>query len=514
MQTSTVTTASIQAFQALVHEIHDLNATQAILGWDLETYMPEKGSSLRAKQMATLAKLAHNLVVSPDMEEHLRHLRQPGIVEKLDTMSQALVREMGRVFDKNKKTPLDLLQEMVETTAEAHRIWVDARKNRQFKQFEPVLRKIVSLNQRLAEVLGYEDSPYDALLDEYEPGLTVKQLDPLFARLKADLVPLLQAIQDSGHTPKTAFLANGPFPAERQMAFSHDVLKDMGFDFTAGRLDLSAHPFSSGVGSVDVRLTTRIDEQDIFSALSSAMHEGGHGMYEQGVNPALNRTLLSEGTSLGIHESQSRLWENQVGRSRAFWQHYFPKLQATFPQLQAVSTEAFYHAINQVSPSCIRVEADEVTYNLHILLRYEIEKALIEGRMKVDEAPEAWNAKMREYLGITPADDAEGILQDIHWSHGSFGYFPTYTLGNLYSAQFFHTAKQRVPGLEGKIAEGDLRALKQWLNQEIHWVGKMENADAIVRRVTGEPLNAAYFTRYLWDKYGEIFSVQSARPAI
>lgn len=507
MQTSTATTASIMAFQSLVNEIHDLNATQALLGWDLETYMPEKGSPMRAKQMATLAKLAHNMMTSPEMEEHLRHLRQPGIPEKLDTMSQALVREVGRVYDKSRKTPLELLQEMVETTAEAHKIWVEARANKQFKQFEPVLRKIISLNQRLAEAQGYEDSPYDALLDEYEPGLTVKQLDPLFAKLKSEIVPLLKAVQNSGYTPDTSFLFDGFFPAEKQLQFSRRVLTDMGFDFEAGRLDLSAHPFSSGSSSLDVRLTTRIDEHDVFSALSSSMHEGGHGMYEQGVNPALNRTPLAEGTSLGIHESQSRMWENQVGRSRAFWLHYFGSLQDTFPELKRVTLDEFYHAINRVRPSFIRVEADEVTYNLHILMRYEIEKALIEGNIRVDEVPDAWAAKAKEYLGITPGNDAEGCLQDIHWSHGSFGYFPTYTLGNLYAAQFFNTAKQQVDGLESNIAQGELHVLKNWLNREIHWVGKMENASTIVQRVTGEPLNAQYFVDYLWAKYGEIFKI-------
>jgi carboxypeptidase Taq len=506
MQTSTA--VSVQAFQSLVNEIHDLSATQALLGWDLEICMPEKGGPLRAKQMATLAKISHNLMTSPEMAEHLRSLRQPSVLEKLDTMSQALVREVGRNFDKSQKTPIELLQEIVETTAEAHKIWVEARSNKNFKQFEPVLRKIVSLNQRMAEAQGYEDSPYDALLDDYEPGLTVKQLDPQFQQLKAELVPLLKAIQNSGYTPQTDLLHQGPFPQSDQLAFSEQVLKDMGFDFEAGRLDLAPHPFSSGASSMDVRLTTRVDEYDVFSALSSSMHEGGHGMYEQGVNPALNRTPLAEGTSLGIHESQSRMWENLVGRSKAFWSHYLPKLQATFPTLKDVSLEQFYHAINRVQPSFIRVEADEVTYNLHIMVRYEIEKALIEGTMKVDEVPEVWAAKMQDYLGITPANDAEGALQDIHWSHGSFGYFPTYTLGNLYSAQFFNTAKQQNPTLETELAQGNLLPLKNWLSQEIHAVGKMESAATIVQRVTGEPLNARYFVDYLWQKYGEIFNIQ------
>jgi carboxypeptidase Taq len=508
MATSAATTASVQAFQSLVNEIHDLSATQALLGWDLETYMPEKASPLRSKQLGTLAKLAHTMMTGAEMEDHMRTLRQPGMPEKLDTMTLALVREVGRIYDKSRKIPLELLQEMVETTTESHKVWVEARATKQFKLFEPVLRKIVSLNQRMAEALGYEDSPYDALLDEYEPGLTVKQLNPLFAKLKSDIVPLLHAIQNSGYTPDTAFLYDGIFPVEKQLDFSRTVLEAMGFDFKAGRLDLSPHPFSSGTGSLDVRLTTRVDERDVFSALSSSMHEGGHGMYEQGVNPALNRTPLSGGTSLGTHESQSRLWENQVGRSKAFWKAFFPKLQSQFPELQKITTDQFYQAINKVQPSYIRVESDEVTYNLHIMLRYEVEKALIEGHMKVDEVPDAWNAKMQEYLGITPTHDAEGALQDIHWSHGSFGYFPTYTLGNLYSAQFFQTAKKQIPDLESQIAAGNLLELKGWLNREIHWVGKMETSETIVQRVSGEPLNAQYFVDYLWAKYGEIFSLK------
>lgn len=505
MQNTAELISTVKAFHGRVNEIHDLQATQALLSWDLETNMPEKGAAMRGKQLATLAKLAHQMLTAPDMDELMVSLRQPDIQDKLDTMSQALVREVGKTYDKTRKIPIELLQELVETTTEAHRTWVEARSQQSFKLFEPILRKIVSLNQRLAETLGYEDSPYDALLDEYEPGLTVKQLDPLFEQLKADLVPLLHAIQNSGTVPPV--LPEGFYPAEQQLAFSRNILTAMGFDFDAGRLDLSPHPFSSGSSTLDVRLTTRIDERDVFSALSSSMHEGGHGMYEQGINPDFNRTPLAEGTSLGIHESQSRMWENQVGRSHAFWQAFYPALQALFPNLNAVPLNTFYQAINRVQPSLIRVEADEVTYNLHILVRYEIEKALIEGHMSVDEIPEAWNAKMQSYLGITPDHDGNGCLQDIHWSHGSFGYFPTYTLGNLYAAQFFHTAKQHIPDLESQIAQGHLRPLKSWLNQHIHWVGKSENAATIVQRVTGGPLEARHFVDYLWDKYGALFGI-------
>jgi carboxypeptidase Taq len=497
-----------QDFQALVEEIHDLNATQALLGWDLEVMMPEKAAPLRAKQMATLAKLSHQMLTGEQMRVALKALREKAVEAQLDDTQKALVREVGRSFDKSCKIPVALLQEMVETTSSAHPIWVEARANKNFRQFEPVLEKIVRLNQQMADVLGYENSPYDALLDEYEPGLTVSQLEPLFGDLKAELVPLLKAIQASGYVPDTGLLTSGFFPAQKQIDFSRQVLTRMGFDFDAGRLDLSAHPFSSGSSALDVRLTTRIDESDVFSALSSSMHEGGHGMYEQGINPALARTPLAEGTSLGIHESQSRMWENQVGRSRVFWKFFFPKLQEQFPELKKSTLDEFYRAINRVQASFIRVEADEVTYNLHIMVRYEIEKALIEGRMTVSEIPEAWNAKYQEYLGVTPPDDALGCLQDIHWSHGSFGYFPTYTLGNLYAAQFFGTAKKQIPDLEGQIAQGNLQILKQWLNKEIHWVGKSERAETIVHRVTGEPLSARYFTNYLWSKFSEIYPIQ------
>ena len=487
MATATDTKTTMENFQALVNEIHDFGATQALLGWDLETHMPEKGAPYRAKQMATLAKFSQKLLVSEEMDRYLTELRDPAAFDKLKPNEQALVREVGRSYDKRRQIPMDLLEAMVETTAEAHQTWVTARAQKDFSKFAPLLERIVDLNRQMAEALGYEESPYDALLDEYEPDLTVSQLNPLFEDLKGQIVPLLKAITESGFVPETKFLETGKYPIDQQMAFSRKVLDEMGFDFAAGRLDLSAHPFSSGASIGDVRLTTRVNENEVFSALSSSMHEGGHGMYEQGIDPALSRTPLSEGTSLGIHESQSRMWENQVGRSKGFWQHYFPQLQKTFAPsgLDAVTTEQFYAGINIVKPSFIRVESDEVTYNLHILVRFEIEKAVIEGRLPVAEIPAAWNAKMQEYLGITPPDDSQGCLQDIHWSHGSFGYFPTYTLGNLYAAQFFNQAKKEIPGLEAKIAQGDMAVLREWLRNKIHKVGKSDTAATIVQRVTG-----------------------------
>ena len=494
---------------------HDLHAAQSMLGWDLEVMMPEKSASIRAKQISTLTKVSHEKLTGVEMARALGILRQPGADAGLGTLQKALVHEVGRNFDKSCKIPVDLLQEMVETTTTAHAVWVEARAEHDFRRFAPLLGKIVALNRRMADALGYEDSPYDALLEEYEPDLRVRQLDALFAQLKSEIVPLLRAIRDSGYDPDAHVLTQGFFPAEKQMAFSRQVLAQMGFDFEAGRLDLSTHPFTSGSGVLDVRLTTRIDEHDVFSSLGSSMHEAGHGIYEQGVNPDLARTPLAEGTSLGIHESQSRLWENQIGRSRAFWRYFFPRLQQQhFPAMQSVSPDQFFHAVNRVHSSLIRVDADEVTYNLHIMVRYEIEKALIEGTMSVSDIPEAWNAKYEEYLGITPANDAEGCLQDIHWSHGSFGYFPTYTLGNLYAAQFFSALKKQTPDWEVQVEHGHLRVIKEWLNREIHWVGKVERAHDIVRRVTGEALNARHFTDYLWEKFSGIYPISPSERVI
>lgn len=498
-------------FLALVEEIQDLRSTQALLGWDLETMMPKKGAALRSHHMATLARLSHDRLTSDALGEQLSKLREAAAYDRLSPLEKALVRQVGREYDKAAKIPSRLVTEMVQTTTEAHHIWAEARKEKDFAKFAPILEKIVRLNREMAEHYGYEASPYDALLDEYEPGLTTAQVTPVFSELKKDLIALLDAIRNSDNQPDTAFLHDRRYGTDKQMAFSRNILEAMGFDFDCGRLDLSVHPFTSGTGYADVRLTTRVDEHDLFSALSSSMHEGGHGMYEQGVNPELARTPLGDGTSLGIHESQSRLWENIIGRGRPFWEHYYPELQSTFKdELEDISLDRFHAAINAVTPSFIRVEADEVTYNLHIMVRFEVEKDIIEGRLDVKDIAEAWNARYREYLGITPPDDALGALQDVHWSHGAFGYFPTYTLGNLYSAQFYNMAGKAVDDLDGQIRAGQLKPLKNWLNREIHWVGKSETADEICQRVTGESLTSRYFVDYLWNKFSPIYRI--ARP--
>jgi len=496
---------ALAQLKELTAEIIDLRAAQGLLGWDLETYMPPEGAETRAHQRSTLAKLSHQMLTSETMGNLLKTLRK----QKLDRIDQALVREVAKEYDRETKIPVKLVQEMTEVTAKAHPIWVSARKDNKFSNFAPVLEKIIDLNRQTTKVIGYQDSPYNALLDLYEPTLTVKQTDTLFSALKKDLVPLVKAIQESPKKPDAGFLRNKTYPEDKQWEFTITVLEAMGFDFARGRQDKAAHPFTMGMSSRDVRLTTRVFKTDIVSALFSSLHEGGHGLYEQGVDPALARTFLDGGVSLGIHESQSRLWENLVGRSKAFWTYFYPKLKKLFPKpLDGITMQQFYKAINTVEPSFIRVEADEVTYNLHIMLRYEIEKALIEGDLKVKDIPAVWNKNMKSYLGITPPSDTLGCLQDVHWSHGSFGYFPTYTLGNLHSVQFFNTAKKQVKSLEDQIAKGKLLPLKNWLNQEIHHHGHVELPDELSRRVTGEPLNSRYFVEYLWAKYGEIYGIK------
>ncbi len=498
----------LAALRELVGEIQDLNSAQHLLGWDMETYMPENGSEGRAKQLATLSKLSHNMMTSAQMGELLAQLRDTKMFQQLEWLDQAIVREIGKEYDRAKKLPVSLVQEMTETTAKAHKIWVDARRANDFQQFAPVLREIVRLNRQMADALGYQGSPYNALMDLYEPGLTTEQVDALFANLKPELIALVKAISESPVKPDVSMLKRVS-NVEKQWQFSEMVIQRMGFDLESGRLDKAPHPFCSGIGMGDVRLTTRVFKDDLLSCLFSTIHEAGHGLYEQGVDSALARTPLTGGASLGIHESQSRMWENVIGRSRPFWKYFLPKLRKAFPrQLGSITLNQFYQAINRSQPSFIRVESDEATYNLHILLRYEIEKDLIEGRIEVEDIPALWSRKMQEYFGITPPNDALGALQDVHWSGGMFGYFPTYTLGNLYSVQFYNQAKKEIPSLEDQIAKGNFKALKQWLNEKIHRYSRAELPEEIVRRVTGEPLNAQYFVDYLWNKYGEIYQFQ------
>ncbi len=502
------TLTTLEPLTTRLLEIRRIQSAASVLSWDQETYMPAGGGAARAEQIATLEGLAHEKLVSAQIETLLTGWIDPTTgqaTESWDEPSRSLLRETWRDFSRAKKLPSDFVIRLSRECSLAQQAWVTAREESRFAKFLPSLTTVLGLKRDEAQYLGYRDSPYDALLDTYEPGATVAQLTPLFAQLRARLVPLLKRVQASAVTIDDSCLRQ-TFDQAKQLEFGRLVLVAMGYDFERGRLDLSAHPFTTSFHPTDVRVTTRVFEKDLPSCLFSCIHEGGHGLYDQGLDPRYYGSPLGESVSLGFHESQSRLWENCVGRSRAFWHCFYPILQHTFPQqLAAVPLDQFYAAINRAAPSLIRVEADELTYNLHIMLRVEIEQALIEGRAQPEDLPGLWNEKMRSYLGIVPERDAEGVLQDIHWSMGAFGYFPTYTLGNLYSVQFFEQAKRELPQLDEDMAAGQLLPLRRWLEQKIHRWGRMFTPDHLARRVTGSGVNPEPFLRYLEVKYEELY---------
>jgi carboxypeptidase Taq len=402
------------------------------------------------------------------------------------------------------RVPSSLVAELSKARAEAQQAWRQARRNDDFSQFAPHLERLVELSVEKAEAIGYEDEPYDALLTEYEPGRTTAEVASLFDALRDDLVPLVDAIDDSPQVENA--ILRGTYPQSTQREFGHSVIEDFGYDFDRGRQDVSAHPFTTAFSANDVRLTTRYDEDNVASALFSTIHEAGHGLYEQGIDPALDRTPLGEATSLSIHESQARLWENHVGRSRPFWRRYLPRLKDAFPDaLGDAALDPFYRAINRVEPSLIRVEADEVTYNLHVMLRFELERGLIDGSVSVNELPERWNDAMDAYLGVVPETDANGVLQDVHWSQGAFGYFPTYTLGTLTAAQLMEAIQDDLPDLTGHIADGHFEPLLGWLRTHIHQHGRILEAPDLLDRATGASLSAAPWLRYVRDKFGALY---------
>ncbi len=508
------TLATLAPLTARLLEIQRITSAASVLSWDQETYMPPKGGEARAEQIATLQALAHERLVSPDLERELTQWVDPatGLIietpgDAWDEPSRSLLREVWRDFSRAKKLPSAFVKRLSRECSLAQQIWAEARRKSDFGMFLPHLRTVVALKREEASYLGYTASPYDALLDFYEPGSTAAALKPLFDQLRARLVPLLTRIMASSVKIDDSVLFKS-YDTARQLEFGRLVLTAMGYDFERGRLDLSAHPFTTCFHPTDVRVTTRVYEKELPVCLFSCIHEGGHALYEQGLDPRHYGTPLGEPLSLGIHESQSRLWENCVGRSRPFWRFFYPLLQQTFPeQLGGVELEQFYAAINRVKPSLIRVEADELTYNLHIMLRFEIEQDLIEGRVQVEDLPVLWNRKMQDYLGIAPETDADGVLQDVHWSLGSFGYFPTYTLGNLYAVQFYDQARLEIPDLDAQIESGQLIGLRRWLEQNIHRWGRMFTPDHLVQRVTGKRLSPEPFLAHLERKYGELYKL-------
>jgi len=483
-------------------EISDLNAAGSVLGWDQQTMMPERAAPGRAEQLGTLGKLLHERFTDDAIGRLLDAARpQPGSVD------EALVRATQRDWDKARRVPNELAAELERAGALGHQAWIEARERADFGAFLPALRRNVELKLRYVECFdGYYD-PYDVLLDDYEEGMTSAEVDALFTELRAGLVPLIAAIAERADAVDAAPL-HGEFPVERQRALVRRVVEQLGWSADGWRLDEAAHPFATSFGVGDVRLTTRYDPSYVGMALYGAIHEFGHGLYEAQVDPALARTPLGEGVSLGVHESQSRLWENVVGRGRPFagWLH--GQLADAFPErLAGVDADAFYRAVNKVEPSLIRVEADEATYGLHIILRFELERAMIAGTVALEELPEAWNARVKQYLGIDVPDDAVGVLQDVHWSGGDIGYFATYALGNLIGAQLWQRARADLPDLDDALAAGDGSALRAWLGEHVHRHGRRYPPRELVSHVVGGPIAVEPFLDYLNAKLRPIYGL-------
>ncbi len=498
----------IIALEAHLADIRALAEAAAVLGWDQQTYMPPGGADSRAAQMAALSTVIHEKMTGPETARRLDAAEAAARGDGPDSDAAALVRVVRRDFDQAAKLPGNLVAEMARVTALAHAHWADARAASDWVRFAPWLEQILDLTRQAADHLGHGGERYDALLDQYEPGTTTAEVRALFEAIKPDTVALVQKIAAQGPDAVDASPLSRFYDEDKQKAFGETVIKALGYDFNRGRQDRALHPFCTSFGSGDVRITTRFDPHFLPMALFGSIHETGHALYEQGLNSRYPGAL-GGAASLGVHESQSRLWENLVGRSRPFWNHFYAPLQAAFPDaLGGTSEDQWYRAINRVAPSLIRVEADEVTYNLHILLRFEMETALLSGALPVADAPEAWNKKMEDYFGLTPPDDAAGILQDVHWSAGLIGYFPTYTLGNILSVQLYRQAdKDSGGGLAAQIAAGDFAPLLSWLRENVHQWGRKFLPKDLAVRATGGPLDPAPYLAYLQDKFGSVYRI-------
>lgn len=505
----------IQNLLAISNKLSDLGSVMSVLDWDQETYMPQEGVESRTFHFSTLAGIHHEELTSGKVKKAINKAEKFIKNHRVDTTvyDRALVRELKDEYDNAVKVPADFIKEEAELFGRAHEIWKKSREESNFPIFTPCLREIVRCTRQRADYFGWKTSPYDALLDTYEPGLTSQKTQRIFNKVKLITSELMEAISRSGRKISQDCL-RGEIEKDRHKEFGLKVLQAMGFDFTRGRQDISTHPFMTSFGSpFDVRITTRFKECFSVSTLFSTIHEGGHALYEQGINPALARTHLADGASTAIHESQSRFWENCIAKSFPFWQYWLPEFKNTVLgsnkvgdiQLLNTGLEDFWRAINAVNPGFIRVNADEATYNLHIILRFELEKDLIEGKLNVEDLPTAWNAKMKEYLGIVPPDDASGVLQDIHWSSGNFGYFPTYTLGNLYAAQIYYKVREVYPQLDEALKRGSLLPIRNFLKDNIHYYGSTYLPKYLIRNTTGESLNLEYFRNYLFERFSQVY---------
>jgi len=496
----------LERLKTILGEVADLDHAMALLDWDQQTYMPPGGSDDRGYHLSTLSRIQHDMATSSELGQLLDDL-QP-LAQQLDPGSNdaRLLKVARRDYDKQVKVPTELVAEFAQVTTKAQQVWQEARAKDDFPLFQPHLEKIVELRRRYAAIFAPYEHVYDALLDDFEPGMKTAEVQAIFTALRPQQVALIQAIADRPQV-EDAFL-HITYEEQKQWDFGVEVITKFGYDWERGRQDRAPHPFTSNFGIDDVRITTRFEEEYPVSSLFSTMHEAGHALYELGVDHALGRSPLGSGASLALHESQSRMWENLVGRSRPFWGHFYPRMQELFPdQLGNVSLDAFYKGINKVQPSLIRVEADEATYNLHIMLRLELEIALMEGSLEVKDLPEAWNTRMQDYLGITPPNNSLGVLQDIHWAGGAIGYFSTYALGNLVSAQLWEVINRDIPDLPEQMRRGEFSALLDWLKRNVHCHGAKFEPQELVQRVAGSKIDPAPYMRYLRNKFSEIYGL-------
>lgn len=491
----------------LLGEISDLNEAAALLGWDQQTYMPSGAAETRSQQLATLNRLAHEKFTSDEIGQLLDEL-EPQVADlHPDSDPACIVKQVKRDYKKQRKIPSSWVAEFSRVQTMAQESWVKARSDSNFSAFKPDLESILNLRRQYADFFLPYDHIYDPLLDDFESGMKTADVKRVFGELRPKQVDLLQAIFDSPHQVDDSFLHQS-YNEKKQWDFGIEVIKALGYDFEHGRQDKSAHPFTTSFGVGDVRITTRIKPKYFNVAFFGTVHEAGHALYEQGISPKLGRTPLWAGTSLSVHESQSRMWENLVARSRPFWSAFYPRLQSYFPsQLGEVKEEAFYRAVNKVERSLIRTEADEATYNLHIMLRFEVELGLFERKLEVADLPEVWNSKMQEYVGVTPPNDADGVLQDIHWSIGIFGYFSTYSLGNLIAAMLWEKILSDIPDLESQIAQAKFDQLLTWLREKVHQHGAKFEPGDLIRRITGSDLTWEPYMRYLHTKFGDIYQL-------
>ena len=500
----------MSAYDELLERLRDIDLIGQIGGlvsWDQEVLMPPKAASLRAEQLAWISKTGHQRLTNPRIGELLDALE---VTDGLNDVQTANVRLARESYDKATKLPTEFVEEMAKHRSKAQISWSEARAKDDFSIFRDDLAKSIDLARRKADYLGYDELRYDALLDIYESGLTVARVDPLFAGLRDNVAPLIKAVVESGNRPDISWVEDNSWEQPGQEALSQGVSEAIGFDFSAGRRDASTHPFCGGPNPDDVRWTTRYSESDPFGSLYGSMHETGHGTYEQGRRRDLDFQPAGEANGLGVHESQSRLWENQIGRSHEFCEWALPMWQKHFPQnMDGVDSEALWQAVNLVEPSLIRVEADEATYNMHIMIRYEIEKKLIAGDLEIDDLPDAWDDIYEEFLGIRAPNRTLGVLQDIHWSMGAFGYFPTYTLGNLYSAQLLAAARKDLPDHDEQMRCGEFGPLLDWMREHVHQRGSILEPADLIEEATGSPPSPDAFVDYLKDKVERLYGVSA-----